>query len=84
MLKKENKKKIIEEFAQSENDKGSAPVQIGILTSEIKELMKHLKTNAHDFSSKYGLLKKVSRRRKLLKYLSTSNPKVYKQIIKKI
>jgi len=84
MLKKEEKKKIIDDFKQSEKDTGSAKVQIGLLTREIKELAVHLKSHHHDFSSRRGLLRKLSQRRKFLKYLQATKPKVYQQIIKKI
>ncbi len=78
------KKKIIEEFKKKDKDTGSAEVQIGILTREIKDLVKHLATHIHDFSSRRGLLKKVSKRRKLLKYLQVSDPKSYQKVVKKI
>ncbi|HEY4494836.1 MAG TPA: 30S ribosomal protein S15, partial [Candidatus Paceibacterota bacterium] len=43
MLKTKEKQKIIEKIKTHETDTGSAEVQIGILTEEIKKLMKHLK-----------------------------------------
>ncbi|MDA2936089.1 30S ribosomal protein S15 [Patescibacteria group bacterium AH-259-L05] len=82
--KKQQKKKIIDEFKISEKDTGSTKVQIGILTKEIKELNEHLKRHIHDFSSRRGLLKKVSQRRKLLKYLEVHDPKNYEEVLNKI
>ncbi|MDA2921762.1 30S ribosomal protein S15 [Patescibacteria group bacterium AH-259-L07] len=82
--KKQQKKEIIDEFKTSEKDTGSTKVQIGILTKEIKELNEHLKRHIHDFSSRRGLLKKVSQRRKLLKYLEVHDPKNYEEMLKKI
>lgn len=58
--------------------------QIGLLTNEIKQLAEHLKEHRHDFSSRRGLLRKVSRRRKLLKNLQQANPKSYQKIVEKI
>ena len=84
MLKKEVKKSIIQDFKKHEADSGSVEVQIGLLTKEIKELTEHLKKHKHDFSSRRGLLRKVSRRRQLLKYLQRINPKSYAAVIKKI
>lgn len=84
MLKKETKKKIKEDYGLHLKDSGSIEVQIGLLTSEIKELVRHLSTHKHDFSSKRGLLRKVAKRRKLLRYLEKTNPKSYEKIIKKI
>ena len=84
MLKKETKKFIIQDFKKHETDSGSVEVQIGLLTKEIKELTEHLKKHKHDFSSRRGLLRKVSRRRQLLKYLQRTDPKSYEAVIKKI
>jgi len=84
MLSKEEKTKIIDEFKQSTNDTGSAEVQIALLTKNIDTLSKHLKGHKKDFSSKRGLLKMVSQRRKFLKYLEKQNEKKYKDLIQKL
>ena len=84
MLKKKEKQKVMEEFGRNEKDTGSSETQIGLLTEEIKKLITHLKSHHHDFSSKLGLVKKVNQRRKFLKYLERTEPKIYKKIIKKI
>ena len=68
-MTKEEKAKIIKEFAKNEKDCGSTEVQIAILTKEINDLTEHLKVHIHDYHSKRGLLMKVGRRRKLLDYL---------------
>jgi len=73
MLNKQTKNEIIKKFAIHENDRGSIEIQVAILTKEIEELTKHLKENKHDFSSRYGLFKKIGHRRKLLKYLKKEN-----------
>ena len=62
-LTKEEKQKLIKEFAKSENDTGSAEVQIAILTKEINDLTEHLKVHIHDYHSRRGLLRKVGQRR---------------------
>ncbi len=82
--KKPVKKKIIEENKKSDMDTGSSQVQISLLTKEINDLNEHLKTHIHDYSSRRGLLKKVSLRRKFLKYLQVHDIKVYERIIKRI
>lgn len=82
MLNKKTKDKIIEKFAVHKGDTGSSEVQIAILTKEIEELTKHLKENKHDFSSRYGLFKKIGQRRNLLKYLQKENPKSFKKLTK--
>jgi len=69
MLDKKQKEKIIAKYKTHESDTGSPQVQIAILTAEIKDLTGHLKSHKKDFSSRKGLLRKVSERRRLLKYL---------------
>lgn len=84
MLDKKNKEKIIKKFRVHDTDTGSSQVQIAILTEEIKELTEHLKKHKHDFSSRRGLLKKVSERRKLLKYLQKENAEEFKILAEKL
>jgi len=84
MLTPEEKTKIIKKYKLHETDTGSAPVQIALLTEEIKRLVLHLKRYPKDFHSKRGLLKMVAKRRKFLSYLKEENPKQYTAILKKI
>ena len=83
-LTKDEKAKIIRQFAKSENDVGSAEVQIAILTHEINNLTEHLKEHKHDFHSKRGMLMKVGKRRKLLEYLKENDVVSYREVIKKL
>ena len=83
-LTKEVKQEIIKEFAKSENDTGSAEVQIAILTKEINDLTDHLKVHTHDYHSKRGLLMKVGKRRSLLDYLKATNVESYRSLIEKL
>ena len=83
-LQKEEKAKIIKEFAKNEKDCGSSEVQIAILTKEINDLTEHLKEHKHDYHSKRGLLIKVGRRKKLLSYLKDNDVKSYRDVIKKL
>jgi small subunit ribosomal protein S15 len=83
-LNKEEKAKIIKEFATSKNDTGSTEVQIAILTSEINNLTDHLKVHIHDYHSNRGLLKKVGERRNLLSYLAKKDITSYRNVIKKL
>jgi small subunit ribosomal protein S15 len=84
MLDKKTKEKLIKKFRVHESDTGSSPVQIAILSEEIKELTEHLKSHKHDFSSRRGLLKKVSERRKLLKYLQKESFEQFKEVVTKL
>ena len=83
-LSKEDKQKLIKEFAKNEKDTGSAEVQIAILTKEIDELTEHLKTHTHDYHSRRGLLKKVGQRRNMLQYLAKRDIQSYREVIKKL
>ncbi len=84
MLKTQKKKKIIEEFQVHEKDTGSADVQAAILTEQIEALAKHLKKHTKDNASRRGLLKMVSKRKKLTDYLAKHDEKRYKTLIKKL
>ncbi len=75
MLTPKVKANIIKEKRINEKDTGSASVQIGILSRRIEELADHLKKNPKDAHSRRGLLKMVSKRRKLEKYIDTSEKK---------
>ena len=83
-LTKEEKAKIVKEFARDKNDTGSAEVQIAILTKEINDLTEHLKVHIHDYHSRRGLLKKVGQRRSMLAYLAKKDITRYREVIKKL
>ena len=80
-LDKNVKEQLIEKYRVTENDTGSSEVQISLLTSRINSLTAHLRNNKHDQSSKRGLLKLVGTRRKLLRYLRSTNPDRYITLI---
>ena len=83
-LKTDSKQKVIEDYKLHPADTGSAEVQIAVLTEEINKLVKHLKKHKKDDHSRRGLLMMVSKRKKLLDYLSRENEKRYKNLIKKL
>lgn len=84
MLDKRKKQDIINKYKTHEADTGSPEIQIAILTEEIKELTEHLKQHKKDFSSRRGLIRKVSLRRKLLRYLEKDNPESFEAIVKRL
>ncbi len=84
VLSKEDKAAIVKEFGSSENDVGSTPVQVAILTAEIKYLTEHLRRFPKDHHTRRGLLKKVGRRRRLLRYYKRRNFEGYKELIQKL
>ncbi|MGE0073073.1 MAG: 30S ribosomal protein S15 [Thiomonas sp.] len=79
-----NKAKIIADNARSAGDTGSAEVQVALLTARINELTDHFKTHVKDHHGRRGLLKMVSRRRKLLDYLKDKDVDRYRALIAKL
>ena len=79
----ERKTELIGEFKQSESDTGSPEVQVAILTSRILTLTEHFKEHKKDNHSRRGLLKMVSRRRRLLDYLMRNDQARYDALIKR-
>ena len=72
------------DMMKHENDTGSSEIQIAQLTNKIKNLSQHIEKNKKDKHSSVGLLKAVSRRKKLLEYLKRSNSDSYKKVITKL
>ena len=81
---KEVKEQIVGDYKTHENDSGSSQVQIALLTQRINELTEHFKTHKKDNHSRRGLLKMVSRRRKLLDYLKRRNINEYHTMIERL
>ena len=78
------KKDIIKSLAIHKKDVGSAAVQIGLLSDKINKLSEHFKKFKKDKHSSRGLTKSVNRRKRLLAYLSKSDPDLYNNILKKL
>ena len=83
-LAKTTKKEIISKYKISKNDSGSDEVQIALLTERINGLSGHFGKNVKDNHSRYGLIKMVSRRKRLLKHLQSETPEKYQQIIARL
>jgi len=81
---KETKETIVSDYKTHTSDTGSSQVQIALLTQRINELTEHFKIHKKDNHSRRGLLKMVSRRRKLLDYLKRQNIGEYHDIIQKL
>jgi small subunit ribosomal protein S15 len=71
-LTAETKSHLITEFGQNSHDSGSTAVQIALLTERINRLQEHFSEHKKDHHSRHGLLRMVSRRRKLLDYFKVS------------
>jgi small subunit ribosomal protein S15 len=81
---KQVKEQIVGDYKTHGSDTGSPQVQIALLTQRINELTEHFRTHKKDNHSRRGLLKMVSRRRKLLDYLKSKDIEQYHQIIQKL
>lgn len=79
-----DKSKIVADYQRAASDTGSPEVQVALLTARIVELTGHFKTHSKDHHSRRGLLRMVSRRRKLLDYLKRKNPQAYSTLIARL
>lgn len=77
----EQKQSVIEKYQLHENDRGSAPVQIALLTNRINDLRSHFEAHKGDHHSRRGLLRMVGRRRRLLEYLKRTDLERYRSLI---
>jgi small subunit ribosomal protein S15 len=84
MISTEQKKAIIEEHSRGNNDTGSPEVQVALLTAKITDLTEHFKQHKQDFHSRQGLLRMVSKRRKMLDYLKRKDLERYRSLIAKL
>jgi small subunit ribosomal protein S15 len=80
-LTKERKQELIGRFGSSEQDTGSAAVQIALLTERINELTEHLRQHTKDHHSRRGLLMLVGKRRRLLRYLESTDLDRYRALV---
>jgi len=78
------KQEIITKYGTSTTDTGSPRVQIVLLTHQIQQLTDHLKKHNKDDHSRRGLLKMISKRRRLLNYLSKTNPEDFNKLTKEL
>ncbi len=78
------KEKIKTDYQRHEGDTGSSELQIAILTERITELTEHLKIHKKDHSSRHGLIKMVSTRRKLLDYVKRHDEACYQDLLKRL
>jgi len=80
-LHTEKKSELIDKFRVHETDTGSPEVQIALLSERIGYLTEHFKTHVKDHHSRRGLLRMVSKRRRLLNYLKKSSLERYRKTV---
>ena len=75
---------IVQQYQRATSDTGSSEVQVALLSENISALTEHFKAHVKDFHSRRGLLRMVSRRRKLLDYLKRTDPGKYRTLIEQL
>jgi small subunit ribosomal protein S15 len=75
------KNDVITKYQLHENDRGSAPVQIALLTARINDLTDHFRKHHKDHHSRRGLLKMVGQRRRLLEYMKKNDVTRYRELL---
>ncbi|MDD3884719.1 MAG: 30S ribosomal protein S15 [Gallionella sp.] len=78
------KAQIVTDYQRGQSDTGSPEVQVALMTARINDLTGHFKNNAKDHHSRRGLLRLVSRRRKLLDYLKSKDDAAYRTLIQRL
>jgi len=78
------KAEIIGTHKRGDADTGSPEVQISLLSERITGLQEHFKSNAKDHHSRRGLLKIVSKRRRLLDYLKNKDLDRYRALLQEL
>lgn len=78
------KAQIMTDYQRVAGDTGSSEVQVALLTARINDLTGHFREHKKDNHSRRGLLRMVSRRRKLLDYLKRTNVDSYRTLIQRL
>jgi small subunit ribosomal protein S15 len=80
----DQKAQVVRDYQRATGDTGSPEVQVALLTARINDLSNHFKAHVKDHHSRRGLLRMVSRRRKLLDYLKRSSDDSYRAVIERL
>lgn len=81
MISGEVKQEVVNDFKRKDGDSGSPEVQVALLTRRINELSGHFKDHEKDHHSRRGLIRIVTKRRKLLDYLKRKDAERYTALI---
>ncbi len=84
MLDADTRERITLEYRTHNNDTGSTELQVAVLTERIRQVTDHLRTHKKDFHSRRGLVSMVSKRRRLLNYLSNEDVNRYQNLISRL
>lgn len=84
MLNAEQKSQIVKDYRLGTEDTGSPEVQVALISARIEGLSGHFQTHGHDHHSRQGLLRMVSKRRKLLDYLKRVDGNRYRTLVSRL
>jgi small subunit ribosomal protein S15 len=84
-MNKEQRTELVKKFGtkygNGPTDTGCAATQIALLTERINGLSGHFTKHVKDFHSNRGLLMMIGQRKRLLKYISSTNEAGYKDLL---
>jgi small subunit ribosomal protein S15 len=81
MITTQQRADIVSKYGKDAQDSGSPRVQIALMTARIVDLRPHFDDHKKDHHSRRGLLRVVSKRRRLLDYLKRKDYDQYKELI---
>ncbi|HEU0022001.1 MAG TPA: 30S ribosomal protein S15 [Dehalococcoidia bacterium] len=84
MIDEAIRERLTKEYQVHETDTGSSEVQVAVLTERIKQITDHLRFHKKDVHSRRGLVYLVSKRRRLLNYLSNEDVRRYQTLISRL
>ena len=84
MLDQETRERLTRDYQLHDTDTGSTEVQVAVLTERIRQVTDHLRTHKKDVHSRRGLVGLVSKRRRLLNYLSKEDVNRYQTLIARL
>ena len=84
MLDAETRAQVTQDYQLHQTDSGSTELQVAILTARIHQLTGHLRVHKKDVHSRRGLVTLVSKRRRLLNYLTNEDVGRYQSLITRL
>ena len=84
MIDQDTKQRLTKEYQTHDTDTGSTEVQVAVISERIKQVTDHLRIHKKDVHSRRGLVGLVSKRRRLLKYLSNEDIGRYQTLISRL
>jgi small subunit ribosomal protein S15 len=84
MLDADTRAQVTQDYKLHQTDSGSTELQVAMLTARIHQLTGHLRVHKKDVHSRRGLVTLVSKRRRLLNYLTKEDVGRYQTLITRL